>query len=745
LKPESPLVRDLVLLGGGHTHVIVIRMWAMNPIPGVRVTLVSQDALTPYSGMLPGLVAGHYSMEQSHIDLSRLCKWAGVRFIEDTATAVSVQQNAVEFASRPPLYYDLISIDTGGAPRLHNVEGAADYTTPVKPVYQFYRKWQNIEKRVIDSHQRLNIGVVGAGAGGFEILLAMQFRVDELTKGQGRHQFHWIIRDRILSGHPDRIATMAQNICDQRKIHCHRGFNVVEVKQGKLSAEDGQQLELDEVLWCTEAQAPSWPHQSGIECTPAGFISISDTLQSTSHANIFAAGDVAIQINHPRPRAGVFAVRQGPVLFKNLQRVLNGEKPKPYVPQRKFLTLLSTGNKSAMGSKSSFSFSGDWVWRWKNWIDQRFMDRFNILPAMKIRALQPLAENLAQELVRSPDEMDMRCGGCGAKLSSHILDQVISSLDPVQRQDQVSGIEQAGDVAIIRPGNQLLAQSVDQIKSLVDDPWLFARIATVHALSDLYAAGASPQSAMALVGLPFSSAAIQQRELTQLMAGIVEELNKAGCTLSGGHTSESSELSIGFVVNGYIPQQPSSQNVVVGQQLILTKPLGTGVLMAGHMRARAKGADISSAIRYMLQSNAEASAILMNNGATSMTDVTGFGLAGHLVRLLRQKNVGCQVGVEQLPCLAGAVSLSEAGIRSTLYAANKQVLSHCKIETGADRLSAFALLFDPQTSGGLVATVPADNAGFCKNALIEAGYSAAIVGEVTPLHDHAVEIIRYYG
>jgi selenide,water dikinase len=249
---------------------------------------------------------------------------------------------------------------------------------------------------------------------------------------------------------------------------------------------------------------------------------------------------------------------------------------------------------------------------------------------------------------------------------------------------------------------------------------------------------------MALVGLPFATDVITERELSQIMAGIVQELNAAGCTLSGGHTSEMDELSVGFVVNGYLNRLRTGQAIEQGQQLILTKPIGVGVLMAAHMRVLAKGSDVSTAIGWMSQSNARAASILVSNNVTGMTDVTGFGLIGHLLRLLQPQGLGCQIGVSQVPFINGAVTLSKAGVRSSLYSANQIASGGCRLESGVDSLPGFPLLFDPQTSGGLLASVPKINAATCIHALTAAGYQAAIIGKITRANDYSVEIIDHY-
>ena len=696
-----------------------MRMWAMQPIAGVRLTLVSNGALTPYSGMLPGLIAGHYNYRQSHIDVSRLCRWAGIRFISDEVIAVDPDQQTLQFKERPALQYDVLSIDTGSTPGFGKTVVNPDDVTPVKPIYQFYQQVQVIEKQIAEAECPLSLGVVGAGAGGFEVLLAMHEKFSTISSVP--HKFHWIIRDQVLSSLPKSVGQQALAICNSRGIECHFDFDVARVDKQTLHSATGETIPLDHVIWCTQAKASLWPSQSQLQCDDKGFIAVNDFLQSRSHKNVFAAGDVAIQINHPRPKAGVFAVRQGPVLFKNIQRFVGNKEMVAYRPQRSFLTILSCGDQFAIASKGKFSISGKWVWQWKDWIDQRFMNRFNMLPAMEMRNDD------------SRTTMDkMRCGGCGAKVPADILHEVLSTLSIEKHGDQLVGIADRRDVAIMQPQNMLVAQSVDQVKEFIPDIWTFSRIATIHALSDLYAVGAAPQSALVNISLPFGANQVVKRDLEQIMDGVVLELNRAGAELSGGHTSEASETSIGMVVNGYLEQQPKiieSDSISVEHVLVLTKPIGVGVLLAADMRSQADGRDISAAIHQMLTSNKLASDLLLQAGASAMTDITGFGIIGHLSQILNGQNISATISISDIPLLPGALALSTQKIVSTLYESNVRAYG-TMVEANGDS-DILPLLYDPQTSGGLLAAVPKECGARCVENLKQNGYHhAAIIGEI---------------
>ena len=288
-------------------------------------------------------------------------------------------------------------------------------------------------------------------------------------------------------------------------------------------------------------------------------------------------------------------------------------------------------------------------------------------------------------------------------------------------------------MAIIDCGGSFLAQSVDQVREFVSDPWMFARIATLHALSDLYAARCRPQSAMVLVTLPWGAESIVRRELEQLMQGVVLELNQAGCALSGGHTAEGRELSLGFVVNGIplMEKAPVESGPGIGDHLILTKPLGTGVILAADMRALASGPVVDGAIRSMLVSNAKASSVFYAHGARAVTDVTGFGLLGHLLELLRSKQLGCIIDNGKVPVLPGATALSREGIRSSLFPANLRQWRYSNVGMDLSSLTIGELIADPRTSGGLFAAVPENVVETCLAALWKSGAGeGAVIGRV---------------
>jgi selenide, water dikinase len=726
MHTAADIERDLVLVGGGHSHALALRMLAMRNIAGVRITLVSPASHTPYSGMLPGLVAGHYSFEQTHIDLARLCQWAGVRFIAATVTGVDPLKQSIALQGRPSIHYDVLSIDIGSLPELDSVPGAAKWAVPVKPVAQLWQRWQQLQARLMDNTDDtgVRIAVVGGGAGSIELALAIANRFAdhpvavELYCGATQ----------ILDGYNKRARRAVEQAMAAHQIEVHLGARVVQVEQDRLLLASGASHDFNELFWCTGANAAPWLAGSGLPTDKAGFLSIRDTLQLTGLDNIFAAGDTATQVAHPRPKAGVYAVRQAPVLAANLENYLLEKSLKQHVPQRRFLSLISLGGKNATADRGLFAATGAWVWRWKDRIDRAFMARFSDLPPL----MSGPGYSAVGKALSQPEQMP--CGGCGAKVSADILAGVLADL-AADFPRAVPNAGQAEDAAIIPAAGSPVLQSIDVLREMVADPWLMGRIAANHALSDLYACGARPLSALATITLPFANDVIQARELEQILAGALHEFARVGCALSGGHSLQGQELNVGFVVNGAMDETHArvlpKTGLRIGDQLVLTKPIGTGALFASHMQLQADGRDIAAALAMMLQSNQEAGRLALEHNVSAATDVTGFGLLGHLLEMLAGGQGAC-LRLADVPLLNGARECIEAGIFSTAQDANaiaKNAIG--SIAPQADS-AALELLVDPQTSGGLLLGVAKqDCAGLCR-ALVEAGYGvSAVIGEVT--------------
>jgi selenide,water dikinase len=765
--PDQPILRDIVLVGGGHSHVVVLKSFAMNPMAGVRLTLICTDTHTPYSSMLPGYVAGHYGYDDVHIDLGKLCAFAGARLYKAEVTGIDRAAKSVLCKGRPAVAYDVLSINIGSSPQVQSVLGANEYAVPVKPIAQFNERWLALLARAslsytqqgLQASEPLRIAVVGGGAGGVELLLAIQHRIKNarfslFTDGAA-----------LLPTHHKAVQKRFAQVLADRGVAVHLNTPVTQVDAHQLHSY-AERFAFDEVMWVTQAGGAAWLMDTGLALDSRGFIEVNDCLQSTSDANVFAAGDIANMVNHKLEKAGVFAVRQGMPLAKNLRRSVQGVALKPYRPQKRWLALISLGDKQVVASRGALwglftalgvggqNASGGLLWRWKDWIDQRFMRRFSEFPAMdeKPKVLADSSVKLtSEESLQAISAAAMRCGGCGAKVGATVLSRALSSLNPIERDDVLIGLHAPDDAAVLRvPAGKAMVHTVDFFRAFIDDPYLFGRIAANHALGDIFAMGAAPQSATAIATLPPGLEAKVEATLRDMMQGAVEVLNAAGCALVGGHTGEGKELALGFAINGLVdiasdgttlPRTMTKGAMRAGDVLILTKPIGTGTLFAARPLGKAKGRWIDAALVSMQQSNQAGAACLLAHGATACTDLTGFGLLGHLVEMTKPSGVDAEINLAALPLLDGAEACVKAGITSSLQSANVRLRRAIKNQEAFASHPRYPLIFDPQTAGGLLASVPADRVDGCVAELKALGYAhTVIIGRVLPMGD-AVEAV----
>lgn len=758
---EQPVLRDIVLVGGGHSHAVVLKMWGMKPMPGVRLTLICRDSHTPYSGMLPGYIAGHYNYDDVHIDLRTLAGFAGARFFKDEVIGLDRASGKVLCKNRPPVPYDRVSINIGSTPQMSRVPGAAEHAVAVKPIHLFNERWLALLQRVRRQPGKTRIALVGGGAGGVELTLALQHRLRSELRMQGRDpnelSFHLFTSSpHILPTHSAGVRRSFEAVLTERQVVMHCASKVTQVSDKALQTEDGQRMAMDEIIWVTQAGGAPWLQQTGLALDADGFIQVNAHLQSISDARVFAAGDIANIVDRPLEKAGVFAVRQGKPLLKNLRLSLKDAALRTYRPQRNWLALISTGDRFAVASRGGWGLGAGtgllstWLWRWKDRIDREFMRKFTALaPMMALPAsAQTSAVKLdAEEAAQAISAIAMRCGGCGAKVGATVLSRALGALAPVERADVLIGLHAPDDAAVVRvPSGQAMVHSVDFFRAFIDDPYMFGKVAANHALGDIFAMGGQAQTATAVCTVPSGLEAKVEDTLFQMMTGAVEVLNEAGCALVGGHTGEGKELALGFAVNGLVDENLRGVMVKGGMKagdvLLLTKPIGTGTLFAAHALLKTRGRWIDAALASMVQSNRLGAVCLQKHGATACTDLTGFGLLGHLVEMTRPSNVDAEIDLNALPLLDGAQETSAAGILSSLQPANVRLRRALRNQEAAVAHPNYPLIFDPQTAGGLLASVPAAKAQACVAALKALGYAhTAVIGRVLAQGDAVEPII----
>lgn len=744
MKANSPIVKHLVLVGGGHSHLAVLKYLGMNPVPGLAVTLISRDINTPYSGSLPGYISGVYEYDDIHIDLRPLAQFANARIIQEEIDSIDLEKKEIVLADRPAISFDLLSLNIGSKPDAIKIPGATEFALGVKPIDEFLTHWEDMLKLAIHSLEQdkpFSIAIVGGGAASVELAFATQFRIHKELQlkitDKSLLDIKIISADQeLLSFHNSKVRNFAKAELEKRGIELILDTVVSAFEKNEVVCENGSSLEADCIVFATGASIPSWPGESGLALSDDGFIEVNSHLQSTSHDFVFAAGDAATIQGERRPKSGVYAVRQGPPLAKNLVRFATGKSLTRYKPQQHALALMSMGNKTAIASRNNFFFQGRSVWSIKHNIDTKFIRKYSELPEMKteLQVADGLADKETEQQLRIHA---MRCAGCGAKVASNVLQEVLQQLPDSRRDDILTGNSAAEDASMIKlDDGRVLVQSIDQLKAFVNDPWLFGRIATNHCLSDVYAMGCDPHSALAVVGLPFAAKDYGRAQLKEIMLSCSEALTEHDCSLVGGHSAEAEELHFGLCVNGFIEEEKllTKDGMQEGDILILSKPLGTGTLLAADMRYKTSQRWMQNAFEHMLQSNRTIAHCFIANGATACTDITGFGLAGHLMEMLSANNVKIELSLSDLPALDGALECLENNILSSLHKDNKLVASNIfNHEAFADD-PRFELLFDPQTAGGLIASVPDGKAEACITQLREAGFAEAkAIGRVSKL------------
>ncbi|MBL9048709.1 MAG: selenide, water dikinase SelD [Tabrizicola sp.] len=718
MTPAFPQVRDLVLIGGGHAHALVLRMWGMNPLPGTRVTLINPDPVAPYTGMLPGLIAGHYRREELMIDLVRLARFAGARLILDRVTDIDRDARLVRLSGRGDLPYDYASIDVGITSDQPGIPGAAAHAVAAKPLGTYAAAWERFLGRGLAEPR---VVILGAGLAGVELALAS---AHALRDAGARPQVSLIdTATGFLPALSRAAAGRLRAALGGAGVALHLGARVTGIEAQSVRLATGEEIATDFTVLATGARPQEWIAGLGLD-HEAGFLITDDALR-TSDPRIFAVGDCAMIKEEPRPKAGVFAVRAAPVLHANLRNALSGRPLRPFHPQRDYLKLVSLGGKSALAEKWGLALAGPALWRLKDRIDRRFMDRFATYPEMR----QPVPGAEVTEGLQTLIAQRPLCGGCGAKLGPGVLATALEGLAPPKRPEVLSG--PGDDAAVLARAGGVQVMTTDHLRAFSNDPGLVARVAALHALGDVWAMGAEPEVALSQVILPRLGPELQARMLAEIMAAAAEVFGAAGADVVGGHSSEGTELTVGFTVTGTAARAIGKAGAKPGDALILTKPLGSGTILAAEMAAATApglllGEAWAACVARMLIAQGSAARILAPV-AHAMTDVTGFGLAGHLLEMLEASGVGATLTLADVPLMPGALELAEAGQGSSLLPANLAATSWRVHDNGDPRA---LLLADPQTAGGLLAAVPHAAAAGLVAELKAAGHDAALIGRV---------------
>ena len=753
IPPSTDHRPHVVLVGGGHSHVQVLRRMMMHPWREARVTVVLDTPVAVYSGMVPGFVAGQYRVSELEIDVVPLARLAGAEFVLAPAVGVDPEACRVRLDGRADLGYDFVSFDVGSTVAGLDLPGVRAVARATRPIARLVREIGTLSESFLahTADRPFEVVVAGGGAGGVELAFTVRERLLSAARvaGVARELRVTLLQalPEVLPGFPPSLAARARRHAEARGISIRTGALVASAEPGRVRLEGGTAVTADSLIWAVGAGSLDLFAGSGLPLDERGFVLTRPTLQTVGDERIFAVGDCGTLRDWPAtPKAGVYAVRQGPFLADNLRRIVAGRPLRRYRPQPDFLTLLNLGDGTALGAKWGGSFEGRWVMRLKDRIDREFMRKFQVLDDRGGTTSE------FSGMDRTAMEA-MVCGGCAAKAGQTTLDRALGRLrdelgaGPSGGDGRIRlGLDQSDDAAAFAtPRGDVVVSSVDWFKAFSGDHWLNGKVAAANALSDLFATGAEPRYAMALVNLPEEAAPAARAEtLYQLLAGARSLLDECGVSLLGGHTTVGPELTVGFAVEGHPlgDRLLTLDGLEVGDGLYLTKRLGSGVVLRGVALGQGRGAWLAAAAVQLVCPNAKAARAAVAAGLTAATDVTGFGLMNHLAEMLRASGVSAELDIAALPALPGAEELLRSGLRSTAHEQNRNIVKAVRVASGASRHPRFELLFDPQTAGGFLAGVPEARAGDFLRRLQEANVAAVRIGTVTARPDDgAVAII----
>lgn len=702
----------------------------MRPIKDAQLICVSNYWKASYSGMLPGVLAGQYETDRMEIDLVRLCASSGARLIVDEVTGIDHERRSLLFRDRADIPFSVLSIGIGSVPSMSGVNSESDTLLPIKPMQTFLGRLETKLRTLASKHsdRPLRLSVIGAGVGGTEITFCLGARLKKWFPQQEFEVSLVTSADDVATGCLPATIEIVETELAAREISAVTGRRVNTVGENELTLSDGSKHPCDLAIWATSATAPALLGQFGLETDDRGFLHTETDLRAIGQDDIFVVGDSGTIKKTPTRKAGVFAVRQGPILWRNIQKLIRAKKPgearvERYDPQKDFLTLLNLGDGTAIAQYKGRAIKGGWAWKLKDYIDSKFMRMYQDYKPMEMKWEPP------------DEETQMRCTGCGGKIGGSVLSRVLHRLDVPQNEHVIVGLDEPDDAAVVQsPGGRPMTVTADFFTAPVDDPYIVGRIAALNSASDVFAIGAKPLAALAIITIPFGGARRQEQVLYETLAGSMHEFRQMNCSLVGGHTIEGPNLTVGYtVLADQGTEKPRMKSLVrAGDKLVLTKPLGSGILLAAHMQALCKADWMAELTETMLLSNQLAAELVDQFDIAGLTDVTGFGLAGHLLEMLKPSGLSAKISMDATPLISGTKEMLASGIESTLAPANKDNEAFVKCPEALRNRPEFAALFDPQTCGGLLLGVSESNVDkFLQELESQSNVISAVIGEVT--------------
>ena len=694
----------LVLIGGGHTNVLLIKKWLMSPklIPKIPISIISRDSNLVYSAMFPSVISKSISIEESLIDIKSLAKNAKISFIEEEVKDIDFDSKKIFLSNRPSVDFSKLVLNYGSETRIPREFEALVKNGHAFPIKPFLRAYDLIQKEdIFDSVKELPFVIIGSGLAAIEVSYALKKR--------------WRFRHLKL-------------LCDPNKVN---NKILKSLLNSNIELVDNLNFDYGKILLCTGNKSPFWIQRKSLVSDSYGRLLTNQNLQLKSFSGIFASGDCAVVDSSKRPASGVFAVKVVNTLVHNLKQDIEGRSLKNWLPQRFGLQIVNSFPShypKAFAIYRNFVFGPSFfIWFLKHKIDLYFIKKFR-----------------SKKLIMVKGEKNISfydCRGCAAKIPQVVLNKSLinSNLDSFAFSPEDS-------VEIYKNDEDTILQSVDGFPALVSDPWLNAKITTLHACSDLWACGAKLSSAQALISLPKVEKEYQSYLFSQCLQGIKSTVKDQGGEFIGGHTFETRSLvnkpySLGIDIslsvqgilkNGAKPWMKSGMND--GDILMMSRPLGVGIYFASQMQNINNLGGSSEIMRNLVQSQQyliDEIYLFQEQFRESLvnaaTDITGYGFIGHLKEMVESSNlfrrsnnlepVKVLLDLLAFKAYPGVFDLIRNDIKSTFFESNKEIFdkiykgNHQKSiinflnensldqHTFSERIS---LLLDPQTCGPLL-------------------------------------------
>jgi selenide,water dikinase len=728
---KIPKSQVLVLIGAGHSNIQVLKHLTMRKYEGLQTILINNGYSSLYSGMMPGLIENYYKFEDVSIDIPKLCKNSETIFINDEVVKLDEKKNYIYFKNHPPIKYNVLSLNVGSRSKTDKLNISKDAKIiKVKPISDLHNQIILIED-LIRKEKFISCSIIGGGVAGIEIAFALNSRFKNNIKLTVFSNQKYLEN----SINPQSLKKILK-LLDERNINFINS-EILSVQDKYIEDKNKNKYPTNISFISTGAMSLSWVVNSSLNLDQDGFIKVNHHLQSENYKNIFATGDIASLNYAKRPKSGVMAVRQGEQLKKNIFKFLLGKNLSAFKPQSHWLYLIGTGNQSAVLNWRNISINGNLVWKLKEFIDRRFIKKFSFNGPMtnsKKKIRLPLSIKVQNQI-----NLKMRCEGCGSKLSKNNL---LSYLN----HSNSKNLEILSDSASISLSDKELIQSIDHIKYFSDmDPYVFGRIAYLHSQNDILSSGSKVNSFSVSLGLPHHEDLAQKFYLEFFMQGIIHESNIDKSLLASGHTYTSDEPGITLNMNGTKILDTSKDQAKENDLIYLTKPLGVGFLMSAFVN-NAKGVSTSiyeKVLDNMLISNKKAYEISKNFNGKTLTDISGFGLAAHLIDICLNSNLTANLILNKKIIIAECLSELKL-FQSSAYEDNRESsIHHIKMmsEKNLDISNLSKILFDPQTSGPLLISINNNQKEEFENEF-ETYYSfrPLLIGKFQTKKEFAIEI-----